>query len=420
VLDSTGFFQPFFAVAERGTDTEFEFDFFDDSPTTETARTEAAPPPLRRRRLPTRPPTGGTPLLRLAGLILGIVVLVAFLVVWLRSCQEGRRAEAYRTYMENVGEISAESETVGRDLNQLLFSPGVQLEDLQAQLNGLRDRQSQTVQQAESLDVPGPLREQHERLTDALELRVSGLNGLAVAFSQVSGLPEDTQDPATDDAAAQDGDGTDATTDDTAAPTGGATEVGTALAEQANRLIASDVVYDDFFRDPAKTVMDDRGVVDVAVPNSNFVTTAEFASAASWQLIVERLTLPPGTGGGGLHGNRIATVRALPAGEELSTDEENTVKVSERLAFEVSVENSGDNQETQVKVTLTIQQSPEPIRKEATIDAINPGDIKTVTFGDLGTVAFGPQVVVRVNVEPVAGETNTNNNTAEYPMIFTL
>ena len=33
------------------------------------------------------------------------------------------------------------------------------------------------------------------------------------------------------------------------------------------------------------------------------------------------------------------------------------------LAFEVAVENTGDNQEVEIQVTLTIQQSPTPIVK---------------------------------------------------------
>jgi hypothetical protein len=86
----------------------------------------------------------------------------------------------------------------------------------------------------------------------------------------------------------------------------------------------------------------------------------------------------------------------------------------------VLVKNSGESQETQVKVSLTIQQSPQPIRDEQFIDLINPGETKTVVFRDLGTVSFGTRTTLKVNIEPVAGETNTANNTAEYQIIFTL
>ena len=41
-----------------------------------------------------------------------------------------------------------------------------------------------------------------------------------------------------------------------------------------------------------------------------------------------------------------------------------------------------------MKVTLTIQQPPTPIVKTKTIDLINAGEQKTVTFHNLGQVQF--------------------------------
>jgi hypothetical protein len=84
------------------------------------------------------------------------------------------------------------------------------------------------------------------------------------------------------------------------------------------------------------------------------------------------------------------------------------------------VKNSGESQETQITVSLTIQQSPEPVRRKQVIDLINPGETKTVVFRNLGTPSFGTRTILKVNVDPVTGEKNTANNTAEYPVIYTL
>ncbi|HEX2110042.1 MAG TPA: hypothetical protein VHF67_00685 [Gaiellaceae bacterium] len=402
------------AERERTDIDSFEFDFFDDSPTTEVTR-ETQGPPRRRPRLPTRPPTGGTPVLRQAALIVGAIFLVVVLVIWVNSCRADAKTGKYEDYMQAVERIGGQSAEVGEELNNLIFSSGIQIEDLQNQLVGLRDRQSQSVRAAQGLDVPGPLREQHEEFVEALEFRVSGLNGLATGLSQVTGLEAEGAGAPPDDEAAT---GDQAATEDPAAASADATTVGTLLASQANRLVASDVIYADSFATPAGDVMESQDVTGIGVPESRFVTNQELASPASWKLIVERLTRPPAAGG--LHGNRIGAVRALPAGDELSRTDENTVQASDRLAFEVLVENSGDSQETQVKVNLTIQQSPEPIREEATIDAINPGDTKSVVFRNLDQVSFGPRTILKVTVEPVPGEENTNNNTAEYVVIFTF
>jgi CARDB len=85
----------------------------------------------------------------------------------------------------------------------------------------------------------------------------------------------------------------------------------------------------------------------------------------------------------------------------------------------VLVENSGESQETQVKVTLVVRQQPR-ISKEQTIDIINPGETKTVTFSGFDNIAFSTQTTLLVSVEPVQGEANTDNNTLEFPIIFTL
>jgi len=73
-----------------------------------------------------------------------------------------------------------------------------------------------------------------------------------------------------------------------------------------------------------------------------------------------------------------------------------------------------------IKVTLTIQKSPEPITQTKTIQLINSGETKTVTFEDLGQPPFGPTTPVKVSVEPVPGESNRSNNSYEYPVVFSL
>lgn len=296
----------------------------------------------------------------------------------------------YSDYMESVGAVAADSEKIGRDLNGLITTPGIRLPDLQAQLEGLRQQQTQTVSAAEQLEPPGPLRGQHESLIEALQFRVSGLNGLTQAFGEIEQANE-------------------------------ARTVGVLLAEQSNRLLASDVVYDDLFRVGSQSVLQQEAITGVAVPDSNFLqrSNADLVTAESWTRVVQRLTQSPSAGG--LHGNQIVAVRVQPGRQTLSPAEENTVVASENLAFQVLVKNSGDNQETQVPVTLTIQLSPQPVRKEQMIDLIDAGETKVVTFRDINiSGSFATPVTLKVSVEPVAGEANRSNNSSQYDVIFTL
>jgi hypothetical protein len=367
------------------TQTDIEFDFFDDAATLEEPRREDGPP--KRRRMPTRPPSGGTQgLFRLGVLIVAAILLAVILVLWVNSCRAGQKRAEYQDYMEAVSARATQSEQIGKDLTTLLTTPGIKFADLRADLDGLRQQQAQVVASARELDPPGPLREQQESLVEALQFRVSGLDGLAQAFATVQSAT-DTQ------------------------------LSGRRLAEQASRLIASDVIYDDLFKEGAADVLDREEIQGVEVPDSNFLANQDLVSATAWKLLVDRLTASPTAGG--LHGNQISAVRVQPGDQTLSASEDNEIKASDRLTFQVVIRNSGDSQETQVPVTLTIQQNP-PIRKRQVIDLINPGDTKVLTFGDLGQVSFSTRTVVKVNVEPVAGEENTGNNTAEYVAIFTL
>ena len=304
----------------------------------------------------------------------------------MNSCRAGQKRAEYQDYMEAVSARATESEEIGKDLTTLLTTPGIKFADLRADLDGLRQQQAQVVASARQIDPPGALREQQESLIEALQFRVSGLDGLAQGFATVQA------------------------TKDTAL-------TGRRLAEQASRLIASDVIYDDLFKEGAAVVLDREGIQGVEVPDSNFLANQDLVTVTAWKLIVDRLTASPTAGQ--LRGNQISAVRVQPGDQTLSPSEDNTVKASDRLTFQVVVRNSGESQETQVNVTLTIQQNP-PIRKEQKIDLINPGDTKILTFGDLGQVSFSTRSVVKVNVEPVAGERNTGNNTAEYVVIFTL
>ncbi len=369
------------------TQSDIEFDFFDESPTVESSqRPEGGP--RKRRRLPTRPPSppGGPQLYRLGVLIAGAIVLAVILILVVNSCRNNQKVSAYENYVESVSTIAAQSEDLGNQLNTQLTTPGITLEALREDVEGLREQQEQILRRSQELEPPGPLLEQQASLVETMQFRVNGLAGLATALEQV-------------------------------AQTSNADESGQLLASQAQRLVASDVVYADGFQSPTETVLEEQGVSNVPVPASLFVQNPEFGSPTQWKQTVARLTQAPEAGG--LHGNGIQGVVVQPGDQQLSPTEDNTITSSSNLAIQVLVQNSGDSQETQVEVTLTILQDPQ-IEKRQVIDVINPGETKTLTFRDFGELAFTTSTVLQVNVEPVQGETNKGNNTAEYPVIFTL
>jgi hypothetical protein len=380
-------------------DTDIEFDFFEDFEPPEPAEPEA-PRPRRPGGPPRRPSAGPgslTPLLRLAGLIAFAILIIVLLVFWAKSCSGSSKRSKYESYLKQVGDIGSLSAQLGRQLNDRLTQPGIKPADLSKDVLGIAQTQQQDAARASALKPPGPLRSEQANIVEALQFRVSGLEGLATALTQ-------------------------------ATATKNAATAGAALAAQAERLVTSDVVWDDLVRGPTMKELDRQGIGGVTVPDSNFVQTTDttyestdFGSPRYWIPIVQRLS-GAATGGttSGLHGTGLVSVTALPSGKQLDSTTENTVTATSDLRFDVKVEDTGQAQEVQVKVTLTIQQQPTPIVKTQVIDSINPGEQKDVVFRNLGQVQFATKTVLKVDIQPVPGERNTSNNSADYPVIFSL
>jgi hypothetical protein len=383
-------------MSER--EADIDFDFFDE-PETEEA--------TERPRLPRRPPGGGgprggpprlrtpagfVPMLRLAGLIAFLILAVIVLVFLLRGCASNSKRATYASYMNKVSRLAQSSTQIGNRLNSALTATGIKETDLESRIRGLSALEGQLADQARTITPPGPLHSVHDHLIEVLQLRQAGLSRLADAFGQT--------------ATARD-----------------ATQSGQVLATQARLLVASDVNWDFYFRDAAKSILQSQNVTGVDVPDSHVIAIPDLASTQAMASVWQRIH-GASTGGtpGGNHGSALVSVTALPDGKKLQTGGVlNTVTASTDLAFQAAVQDSGDFQESFIKVTLSIATSAKKtITQTRTIDLINAGETKNVTFANLPSPPFGVQTDVKVDVQPVPGEKTTSNNSADYKVIFSL
>jgi hypothetical protein len=374
---------------------DIQFDFFDEEPaTTEAQPTSRVRMPRRGGRgsgprSPDGPGRGLTPLLRLLALIAIIVAVLVFFGLLLQSCASTSKHDAYKHYMDKVATIARSSEDDGTSIAGALTTPGVKASDLQSKLAGIAEQERQNVAAAQRLAPPGRLRDENRHLIEALQLRVSGAQGLAQTFGATAGSK------ATGDAAI--------------------------LAQWADRLLASDVVWDDLFLAPTTQELKRQAVTGVAPPESHFVANHDLITERSMSLVLQRLR-GASTGGTptGIHGTNVVSVKVLPGGQVLSQTAENTITATTDLAFVLTIDDSGDSQEVGIKATLTIQKPVGAIVITKTIDLINPGQQKSVTFPVHGQVPFAQKTQVNVDVAPVLGEHNTSNNKASFPAIFSL
>ena len=332
-------------------DNEIEFDFFDDEPAT----TEASAPRVRlprrggsgpRRRRPSGPSRSLTPLLRLLALVTVVVAVLVFFGLVIQSCAATSKHDSYATYMSKVAVIARSSQDDGVATANALIAGG-KIADIDQKLTGIAQQERQNVAAAQSLSPPGPLRPENQQLVEALQLRVNGVQGLASTFA--------------------------------ANPKSNGTGEAATLSDAADRLLASDVVWDDLFLQPATSLMKSEGVTGVQAPQSQFVANHDFVTQQSMSLLLTRLrgTVSHGGTATGLHGTNLVSVKALPNGPTLSEAATlNTVTASASLGFGVVVHDGGNFQEVNIKVTLTIQRSPpsgSAIVQTKTIQVVNPG-----------------------------------------------
>jgi len=375
-------------------DSDIEFDFFDEPETGESSPSPGRPRPQRQQGggPPQRPGHAGIPpTARLAGLIAFGILIVVLLVLWVQSCSGTSKKSSYKNYLGTVAQLAVDSNRLGGTLASTIATPGIKAGELANKMDSLAQQQQVDQQTAAKTKPPAALTVQHRNLVEALQLRVDGLTGLALALRAGAGSTK-------------------------------VSETATNLASQTQYLVASDVLWNAKFRVPAETLIARDGITGLKVPASRFLTEQGVDSSAFWTPVVERLN-GNGTSGGNTSGQAVGTqligVAALPKNQQLSPTQLNTVVDTTNLGFAVQVKNSGDVQVASVQVTITIKQT-KPISATRTIALINPGQTATVTFKGLTQPEFVVRTTLEVDVQPVPGESNPNNNSASYPVIFSL
>jgi hypothetical protein len=324
--------------------------------------------------------------------IVGGVIVLILLVLLVRSCFNARKENAIKDYANNSAELLRASKVEGDGLFQLLQGQGGadRTTAIINQLNGYRAESATLVDRANRLDVPGDLSDAQNELTSVLELRRDGLAKITDALRVALG--DQNRREGSDN-----------------------------VAKQMQVFLASDVVDTLRYRRDLYDVLNEHDLSAPDLPKKGFVPDIEWLQP---DFVADQVNaLRTGSGGGGtatpgLHGNGIAAVSL--GGVALAPGASGTsVQLTENLAFEIQVQNQGENTENDVKVTVTVGDGGDADEREKTIDTIAAGEIQTVTIPLDTQPATGQNIPIKVTVQPVAGEQKTDNNTQESSVIFT-
>ncbi|MGI9117349.1 MAG: hypothetical protein ACR2JV_06910 [Gaiellales bacterium] len=395
--------------------------FFDD----EYDFDEAPPRRSAGRKRPSMPsaPRGKGPQ-RLLVLVIGVLIVLVAGYFLVQRCQRDREVSAYQGYVSKSNEVAKASGTVGSEFSAAILTAGQTPDGLDKSLTREIQAQQQIASNAAELGAPDGVSSYKPFLVQAMQYRVSGLQGLQKALRDAFNSAGTTGQVPLEQSAA--------------------------VAATFQRLIASDVVYSDSYQDPVKQVLAQK-TINATVEDSQFVDPKliEFAAPQRMQSILNALlggvpvdgggtvtttdasgnviTSTDASGGGttsgALHGTTLISTVFNPGGTQLDPASVNEVDSANDMSLAVTVQNSGDATEVSVKVNVVLRAKGMDDRTLPTgeITTLDPGAQGTVEipFG-LSDIVFDSVVTAKVTVEKVPGEQNIDNNIGVYQVQFRL
>ena len=316
------------------------------------------------------------------------VLVVILLVVGINGCLDSRKERAFEDYASDVRALVRGSSEISDRLFNLLSRPSrSDALDVQTQVNAERAEAEQLVQRAGSTDHPDELNEANGWLVEALRFRADAIERIAAQLPAALGDERDSRNAIN------------------------------SIAGQMQALLGSDVIYLQRTVPELQSAYDEQGVEE-RFPADRFLPDLGWLDPDTVETRLGRIS-----GGAdeaatpGLHGTGIQAVTVQPSGTELA-DGVNRAPVADRMTFDVTIQNQGESDETDVAVSVSIANGQE-INVEQTIPRIAAGQEETVSIPITEQPDTEGVSNVTVEVAPVPGEGTRENNRVRHQVAFT-
>lgn len=328
----------------------------------------------------------------------GVIVVVILLVFLVKSCADSRREQALKDYNRNVRNLVEQSKNaVGNQLfDALSGASGQQATQLQETINQLRGDAEQQLAQAERLDTPDAMKEAQDDLELVLSLRRDGVTTIADLIQKAVGQ------------------------------SAGAADAVDNIAGQMQAFNASDVVYSQRVAPLVLKGLKDDGIAasydgtagEQVIPSSDFLKSLNWMSPGyvADQLGATSNAAANGTPAPGLHGHQIDSVNV--GGTDLVVGAPNRISATPLPTFMVAFTNGGENDETNVKVTVEITGSGSPVTASTIVPNTTAGAAATANVELTKAPPTSGSVTIKVIVGKVPGEETTDNNEQTYTALF--
>lgn len=345
----------------------------------------SAPPPRQRRR----PDRKQQKLKRIAILAAILFVIVFVLAFAARSCQQNRKVDSYRTYLDGVSAAIDDSAALGKQLGQIVDNPTkYSRKELTAKLEELTAKQNEIADRAAGFEPPDTLTAEQAVFAEGMRVRADGFGLLQAAI--VASLGNETVAPKK-------------------------------ISSLSGYFCGPDAYYMSRFYVQTRNVMSEEGVTDVTVPTATYYLTASALESNSVEAMLGAVSSSSKLVG--LHGVGLAGVSAQPGDAELTQGKTTKVTASADLTFEVRVMNQGDSTESNVSIKAELLlPDGRTLTQTGTIPSIAPGKTEATTIVglDIPAEALSKTSTLKITAEPVPGERVKTNNSGTYKILLQL
>jgi hypothetical protein len=317
------------------------------------------------------------------------VLLLIVIVLIVNGCLKSGKEQALKDYNHNVGLLVGESDSqVSHPLFTALSSASSKTPlQVETQIAPLIAEAKSQASRANGLSVPGGMGGAQGNLLLVLDLRTEGVTKVSEKLRTALGSQS--------------------------------RQASTEIAGDMESFLASDVIYSQRVAPLIQQKLVSAGIHEQTPATSNFLPNLGWLEP---ETVAARLSgkssgstsnaaVAPGTHGHSITGVSVGATKLQPAPAV------SHVTGGANPTFSVMVENGGSNAETNVKVEVTVTSGGKQIKGSHVINKTEPGSTVPVDIPVEG-VTLNVASSVTVNVQPVPGETNTENNKGTFDVVF--
>jgi hypothetical protein len=321
-----------------------------------------------------------------AGIAIVIVIVIA---LFIGGCLKSQQQQSLKDYNHNVSQLAQESdEQVSHPLFAALAgASGKSALDVELQIDQLRTKAQSIANRAKGLSVPGEMASAQRSLLLALDLRAEGMTKLAAVMPTALG--------------------------------GQGKQASPLVSGDMEIFLASDVIFSQRVAPLVQQALASSGVTGLSTSPSRFLANVGWLDPNTSLARITGQGSSSSQGAAAVTGNHGSALKGVSVGPNTLSAEPtlNHIGGGANPTFSVTVENSGEFPETNVKVDVTVTAGGKQFKASHVVNKTEPGKSLNVEVPVTG-VPLGVASKIETNVEGVPGENDLENNKTTYLAIF--